>query len=223
MATILKQLTDYCDCIDKIEETDVEELIDLISMYTCWTSKPCENFLMGSRREIVTLPNCLNDCGVYTFIPFYHPYSVESFTFSLVEQNGTTETITPVTDFIYTVDEEFRLNLELPKCKCRPQCGCDSTFKLVAEYNAGYEEIPDCLLPVFCEALTWVVDKNKCDCECEPCEQDPITREPLIDGTTIDGQMRAFFVETLANQYKRQLSLISLCDKGHNIMWGFVV
>ncbi len=221
--TILKQLSDYCDCIDKIEETDVEELINLISVYTCWTSKPCETFLMGSRKEVVTLPNCLDDCGVYTFEPFYHPYSVESFTFTLVEQNGTTETATPVTDYIYTIDDVFRLNLGLDKCGCKPNCGCESTFKLVVEYEAGYEELPDCLLPVFCEALKWIAEKNDCGCGCEPCEEDPITREPLVDGTTLGGQLQIYMLEMLTNQYKRQLSLISLCDRGHNTLWGFVV
>lgn len=222
--TILEQLKTYCDCIDGIEEADVEELIDLISVYTCWTSKPCETFLMGSRKEVVTLPRCMDDCDVFTFEPFYYPFSEESFSFTLIEQNGTTETATPITDFAYSaVDEAFRLKLGLPECKCKPVCGCESTYKLLVTYDAGYEELPECLIPVFCAGLQWIKEKNACECECIPCEDDPITREPLVDGTTLKGQLQMYFLEMLTNQYKRQLSLISLCNNRHRTLWGFVV
>lgn len=222
--TIYEQLSTYCDCLDEVSESDIEELIDLISVYTCWTSKPCETFLMGSRKEVIDLPSCMDDCSVFTFKPFYYPYSVESFSFTLIEQDGTTEVATPVTDYIYSsVDEAFRLDLDLPECKCTPKCGCEKTYKLLVEYEAGYEEIPECLLPVFCAALQWIKEKNTCDCECEPCEEDPITREPLVDGTTIEGQLQIYFLEMLTKQYKRQISLISLCNTRNNTLWGFVV
>lgn len=220
--TIFEQLTNYCDCIDKIDETDVEELVNLISMYTCWTAKPCETFLMESRKEVVTLPPCKDDCGVYIFTPFYYPYSEDSFSFTLIEQNGITETATAITDFYYSsVDENFRLDLPLPDCTCSPNCGCESTYKLLVTYDAGYEELPECLIPVFCSALEWIKEKNTCDCECEPCQ---ITgAEGIIDGSKLEGTLKAYFLEMLTNQYKRQLSLISLCDRTRYTLWGFVV
>lgn len=220
--TIYEQLKAYCDCVDKVETSDIDELIDLISMYTCWTQKPCETFLMAERKEVITLPNCMDDCGVYIYTPFYQPFSEESFTFTLVEQNGITETATSITDYAYSaVDEAFRLNLGLPDCKCQPKCGCESTYKLLVTYEAGYEELPDCLIAVFCEALKHIVEKNDCDCNCEPCERD--TETGVIDGTTLNGTLQVYFLDTLTEQYKRQLSLISLCGRRNPPLWGFVV
>lgn len=219
---VFEQLKDKCNCID-VDEASVNELINLISVYTCWANEPCETFLMSTRREVIDLPNCQSGCDVFSFVPFYHPFVTESFVFKLVEQNGITETVTEITDYAYSeVDQAFRLELALPDCKCSPQCGCASTFKLLVTYDAGYEEIPDCLIPVFCEALQWILQKNECNCEnCEPCDSDDDVT--IIDTGTLTGQLQAFWLETLTNQYRRQLGLISLCSRNVSRIWGFVV
>lgn len=221
--TPLEQLTEYCDCLD-VAERDVYELINLISTYTCWAQSPCETFLQSERREVVNLPDCVDDCDVFEFEPFYQPFVTESFTFTLVEQNGITETLTPITDYIYSeVDGVFRMELPLPQCGCAPKCGCESKFKLLVTYIAGYETIPDCLLPLMCEALQWVAEKNKCDCtECEPCNQNNRSSSGEIDYTTLVGQLQSHFLTILTVQYFRQLSLISLCN-ARGRLWGVVV
>ena len=225
MITITEQLTEYCDCMDgKVNERDVDELINLISTFTCWAQKPCENFLQSERREVKELPNCINDCDVFEFTPFYAPFDKDSFTFTLVEQNGIEETVTEITDFVYSeVDGNFRLELPLPRCECKPKCGCDSTFKLLINYVAGYESLPECLLPLFCDALIWIYEKNKCDCaQCEPCDQS--YREPVqIDYTTLTGRLQEHFLTILTRQYFRQLSLISLCNRYMGQLWAVVV
>jgi hypothetical protein len=222
--TPLEQLTEYCDCTD-VEERDVNELISLISTYTCWAQKPCETFLLSERREVKDLPDCICDCDIFTFRPYFAPFEVDSFTFTLVEQNGINEIETPVTTYIYSeADEEFRMELPLPSCKCRPDpCGCKSKYKLVVTYVAGYENIPECLLPFFCESLQWIREKNKCDCEkCEGCEEQPLTKETMVDYTTITGQLQERIVAIMTRQYFNQLSLISLCRRVPDL-WGVVV
>ena len=218
--SVYEQLTEQCDCLE-VNDCDVDELIGLISAYTCWTQKPCETFLMSERTEVVELPRCLDECSVYVFEPFYRPFDPQSFTFTLIEQKGIEEIETPITDYKYSlIDENFRLALPLPNCKCRPKCGCDSTYKLIVSYNAGYEELPDCLIPVFCSALEWVRDKNNCCCEeCAPCDASQRTTEGRIDYTTLDGRLQDYFLNILSAQYIRQLSLISLCDSETN-MWA---
>ena len=49
--TVYDQLTEYCDCLD-VKETDVAELINLISVHTCWSEKGnlCGTFLQGDRQ-----------------------------------------------------------------------------------------------------------------------------------------------------------------------------
>lgn len=221
--TVVEQLTEYCDCLKQVDEKDVIELINLISTYTCWTRTVCETFLQSERREVVDLPNCVSGCDVFEFEPYYQPFDPESFVFTLVEQNGITETLTEITEYGYsTADGKFRLELPLPDCKCKPKCGCESTFKLIIDYVAGYEEIPDCLLPLFCEALQWIIVKNTCDCEeCEPCDTSKLDIG-IIDETTLTGNLQKHFLTILTKQYFRQLSLISLC-KRRQYIWGVVV
>lgn len=223
--TVFEQLSEYCDCLKSVDERSVNELITLISGYTCWAQKPCETFLTGERKEVIDLPNCGKDCDVFPFEPFYAPFNKDSFTFTLIEQNGIQEIATPITDYVYSeVDEQFRLELPLPDCKCKPKCGCESNFKLMVTYVAGYDEIPDCLLPLMCEALQWIIEKNTCDCsECEPC--DTGYREPKqIDYTTLTGRLQEHFLTVLTVQYFRSLSLISLCGKHRKgYLWGIVV
>lgn len=229
MEKILNQLTEYCDCIaEDVDEKNVYELIHLVSMATCWTQEPCDTFLFGTRKEVVDLDECIEDCGVFIFDPFYRPFDPASITFTLVEQQGIEEKSVSITDFIYSeVDDNFRLDLPIPTCDCIGQCtcGCRKNYKLVAEYNAGYEELPECLLPVFCEALYYIIEFNKCNCEdCPKCNEkyaDYITYS-LEDGASITDRLADFFVKVLAKQFIKELSLISLCD-GNRDIWGFVV
>lgn len=230
--TILEQLTEYCDCLTRevdgssvanFSAREVNELIMLISSYTCWSQTPCETFLQSERKEVKDVPSCVKDCDIYEFEPFYKPFDPESFVFTLVEQNGITETLTPISTYIYSeADEKFRLELPLPTCKCEDPCGCKSKFKLMVTYVAGYEELPDCLLPVFCEALKWVIDRNKCDCEaCNDCEN-KYAETHEIDYTKLTGRLQEHFLTVLTIQYFRQLSLISLC-RSRSELWGVVV
>lgn len=222
--TVLEQLTEYCDCVD-VKESDVNELISLISLKTCWASQSdkCGTFLTGERKEVIDLPNCVCDCDVFVFEPHYRPFDPDSFTFTVIEQEGITETATEITDYVYSaIDENFRMELPLPQCGCMPKCGCEKQYKLLVTYVAGYDEIPDCLLPVFCEALQWIKIKNTCDCkECEPCNSDNQT-EGVIDYSTLTGRLQDYFLRELTVQYERQLDLISVCEFQHDY-WAVVV
>lgn len=221
--TVVEQLTEYCDCLE-VKESDVNELITLISVQTCWTRKdnPCDTFLHGERREVIDLPDCRCDCDVFIFDPMYTPFDPDSFTFTFIEQEGITETATEITDYVYSVvDSNFRMKLPLPDCGCSTKCGCEKKYKLLVTYVAGYEEIPECLLPVFCEALQWIKEKNTCDCsECEPCQTEET--EGVINYATLTGRLQDYFLATLTKQYIQQLALISVC-KDCGGLWAVVV
>ena len=225
MVTPYEQLTEYCNCQD-VNERDVDELINLISTYTCWAQSPCETFLENERREVRDLPSCIeDDCFVYEFEPFFAPFDPDSFEFTLVEQNGITETSVSLSSFTYSeVDGNFKLELPLPSCKCQPKCGCESKYKLLVKYIAGYEGIPECLLPLMCEALYWIAEKNKCDCEdCEACDPTKNTDEGVINYASLGGRLQEHFLNVLTRQYFNQLSLISLCQRYKGELWGVVV
>ena len=223
--TIYEQLAEYCDCLTDVSERDVDELINLISSYTGWMQHTCETFLFTDRKEVIDIPDCIGSCDVYEFEPLYAPFDPSSFVFTLVEQNGIQETTTVLTDVNYSsVDEKFRLELPLPDCKCKtPKCGCESNFKLLVTYGAGYELLPECLLPLFCEALQWIAEKNKCDCDdCQPCNPSENTIQGVINYASLTGRLQEHFLTVLTVQYFRQLSLISI-QKRRGWLWGVVV
>lgn len=225
--TVYEQLKAYCDCFkdNEISDSDVDELIDLVSMATCWCLEPCETFLSSERTELIELPNCLDECDVLTFEPYFTPFEKDSFEFTLVEVQGIEETLIPITDYAYSeVSGVFRIDLPIGDCKCKPSCGCEAEYKLKVDYIAGYDEIPECLLPAFCEALQYVVERRKCDCEeCQECINYDEQTEVLVDNAaSITNQLKVYFVNLLSEQYKKQLALISLCNQYYSI-WGTVV
>lgn len=229
MEKILNQLTENCNCLkEEIDEPSVLQLINLISMATCWTQEPCDTFLFGERREVIDLDTCIDDCGVLTYEPFYHPFDPESFTFTLVKQKGLEETSVGIETYVYSeVDQNFRIDLPIPSCDCisKCTCGCKEGYKLLVEYNAGYEEIPECLLPIFCEALYYIIEFNRCNCEnCPQCNEKyaDIISYSIEEGASVTDRLADFFVRVITTQFIRELSLISLCE-GNDDIWGFVV
>lgn len=222
-SVIVDQLVGYCDCVD-VRHTDidkhVEELVHLVSQMCCWADEPpCATFLLEERREVVPLPDSID--SAYEFEPFYHPFVKDSFVFKLVEQTGTEETLTEVTDYAYSeVDEVFRLNLPISNSKCA--CS-DKTYKLLVTYDAGYESIPECLLPVFCNLLEVIKAKNTCHCESCNCEnessEDNVT---YASGDVVTVALETDLGKILVENYKKELGMLSLCDAPEDI-WGYVV
>lgn len=220
---MIEQLKAYCDCVD-VREEDVEELIHLVSVMTCWAKDPCETFLKSERMEVIDLPECV-ECGAFEFIPFYAPFDAESFTFTLVKTEGINETAIPISDFSYSeMREGFLVDLPLPDCRCLPcKCGCQPTYKLLVRYDAGYEGIPDCLLPLFCDMLKIIREKNNCDCsECQTCGSDEIVEVNYTEVADMEDRLKGFYMEIMIQNYKNLLGMISLCQRQKRV-WGFVV
>lgn len=242
---IYDQLKAYCECVD-VSEDDVAELVNVISLATCWQRTACETFLPGVRREVVDLPSCA-DCPI-TFEPYYQPFigertvteideetggiitkkvpfGIDDFKFYLVKIDGIVEEVTeiPSTDYAYHAsDGMFHIIPGLPSCKCGCNpCGCPPSYKLIAEYIAGYDEIPDCLLPVFCNVLEVIRAKNDCECDaacgCENGEQQITYAKGDVVTVALETDIGKLLVET----YKNQLGMISLCARKR--LWGFVV
>lgn len=241
------QVTQYCDCVKEITEKDVNDMIDVVSLATGWMLTPCETFELSDRREVIDLPSCM-DCP-YTFTPYFVPFDVSSFSFSLIATKGTERTITPVPDFLYTgfqsygcdcgtdmqYSGDFVVDTGLPKCtcSCKTECGCPTDYKLLVEYKAGYETLPDCLLPVMCNLLEVIHAKNTCDCGGCGCNSgDTVTYDAEGNITTQEikyksGDVVSVFLETdlgkmLVEQYKNQLGMMSLLKYTHDV-WGYVV
>lgn len=213
MEIIYDQLSEYCDCVE-FDNKDVTELVNLVSMATCWSGDPSLNgcsttFLQGDRREVIDLPDCM-DC-VFEYTPLYRPFVLESFTFTLVEIDGINETSTPLTAYSYsTLDGKFRIDLGLPcGCSCN-RCNCKPEKKLLVEYVAGYEAIPECLLPVFCNLLDVIHAKNKCDCN--NCGCDSETEDVrYATGDVVTVQVETDLGKMISQLITGELGLMSVC------------
>lgn len=234
MNAIVEQLRAYCACVEDITEADVAEMINVVSLASCWQRVPCETFLKGVRREVIDLPSCA-DCPI-TFEPYYQPFDVASFKFYLVKIDDLDEETTEITRFkyigasgggVYDPDfatGHFRVDPGLPSCKCGcdPCCGCPPEYKMIVEYEAGYDELPDCLLPVFCNLLEVIMAKRNCDCEtdcgCETQEEQIRYAKGDVVTVALETEIGKILVET----YKNQIGMISLCRE-RKYLWGIVV
>lgn len=221
--SIVEQLKAYCDCVEDITDEDVAELVNIISLATCWVVEPgdCKTFLTGARREVVDLPSCA-DCPI-VFEPYYYPFDEHSFKFYLLKVEGIEETMTEITSFRYSdVGHVFRIDTGLPSCRCAcPPCGCPPEYKLVVEYDAGYDELPDCLLPVFCHVLEVIKARRNCEC-CGDCGCETEQQIKYASGDVVSVQLETEIGQMLVQNYKNQLGMISLC-RGRKYLWGFVV
>lgn len=221
LADIVTQLEEYCPCVDSPDTEDIQEIVSIISMYTCWTNTPCETFLLGERREVVDLPPCL-DCA-FEFEPFYTPFDTESFDFVIVKQEGSTITEEHVDAVYNRATGKFIVDTGLPSCNCYRKCSpCKADIKLVVTYEAGYERLPECLLPVFCNLLEVIKAKNECDCEKDcGCNSENQQNIKYAEGDIVTVQVETELGKIILHQYMKQISLISLCVERH--IWGDVV
>ena len=244
--TIQEQLSTYCDC-STFTDKDVDEMIYLISQMTCWNSNSpkyntelCNTFLNGPRREVLDLPRCLPKCPAFYFHPFYYPFDMNSFEFKIAQVSGVTETIYDLKNVTWVESKgAFGIDLSeiIPSCKCLNVCQqCKDEFHLIVEYDAGYEELPECILPVLCNLLNVIEAKNNCDCDdCQACSSQQTTVNPVTGQVTASiqtikyasGDITTVQLETelarmLVNNYRNQIGLISLCNPPKEL-WGSVV
>lgn len=234
------QLSQFCECVKEVDDKDVEDMISVVSLATGWALEPCDTFEKSDRREVIDLPSCM-DCP-FEFEPYYYPFDAESFTFTLIKRKGLEEERTSLLNFRYSgfdIGEMkftggFLVDTGLPQCNCtcEDECGCPTEYKLLVEYTAGYELLPECLLPVFCNLLEVIHAKNSCDCNDCGCNGDTVTYDANGNITAQEikyksGDVVSVFLETdlgkmLVEQYKNQLGVISLLQQTHNV-WGMVV
>ena len=234
------QLSQFCECVKEVDDKDVEDMISVVSLATGWALDPCDTFEKSDRREVIDLPPCM-DCP-FEFKPYYYPFDAESFTFTLVKRKGMEEERTSLLNFRYSgfdigemkFNGGFLVDTGLPQCNCtcEDECGCPTEYKLLVEYTAGYELLPECLLPVFCNLLEVIHAKNSCDCNECGCNGDTVTYDANGNITAQEikyksGDVVSVFLETdlgkmLVEQYKNQLGVISLLKQTHDV-WGMVV
>lgn len=248
IVTIRDQLIDYCDCLnleeprdqyDHIYDRDLDQLIYLTSILTCWTQKPCETFLNSEREEIVDLAKykkCGCEGGLIEFKPFYAPFNqpgvvdVESMNIQLIVMKRLAEEVIDVApeDFVYSpYFNVWRVNIG--KYVGNIDCCCPGQYKVVFRYYAGYSLLPDCLLQLFCDLLHVVHDKNNCSCRtCQACKGTDTTEITDVDityseGDTASPKLREYLERLVIAAYTKEIGYISICPGTEKNIWSVVV
>lgn len=231
MTEIITQLRDYCGCLPEMDDGELEgnvaELIHLISTMTCWAQQPCETFLNSGRTETLSLQKaepCSCDSGVVSFEPYYRPFQEGTFKVSLAWQQGMEEKITELDPQDYRYSSNFGV-LRINAGRYMADCGCcPGEYRLVVTYDAGYELIPECLLPLFCEMLQLIYDKNNCSChDCQACENDSDVSIEYADGDRVSPEMEKYLTRLILDGHQKMMGLISLCGAGKGSIWGEVI
>jgi len=224
ISNIRGQIEGYCDCLPDVEddviERSIEQMIMIISKWTCWTTDICETFLHSKRTEYIDIDSidpcaCECDNNIVRHIPYFElGIDQYSFNVTLIKRSGIEETVTPVqsSDFAYSSHfKDLKVDLsDYVECFCK--CPPEST--LAIQYYAGFDCLPDCLLPFVCDMLHVLFEKNNCDCShcqtCKPSGTDPKIEPYGSNAKTIENYMS----KLIKKSYPMLLSQISLC---HNI------
>lgn len=215
MSTVYEQLYDYCDCIRKSDTRDykfdknIKLLIDLISTLTCWKGSPCETFLSSDREEVFdinAIQSCYCDNGLMIIDLDYPEVKEDTFTVILQKREGIKFENIELSENEYAYNPyENKLYIDLSEHGTNCQCDCTKLHKVIVQYTAGFEEIPECLLPIFCEYLSHVIELNRCQCNCTTCQEDETEESTEIT------DLEAYVKHSILVAYARQLETISRC------------
>lgn len=235
---IVEQLGNECRCLKDINRDSdlfayvVKDMINLVSQLTCWQQNPCETFLLEEREEFFDIGDyeqCGCNAGIVEIEPFYSPIEPGSMKITLLELNGTEvrEIDLPDSAFFYNVAWGNTVKINIKEYIRNGECCCPLQYKLRATYYAGYSDIPDCLLPLFCGLLHVVYDKNNCECStCAACAstEDVVVTAEYNGGDNISKLIDNYYTNIVLVAFKKQLGLISLCRaRLENQVWGVTV
>lgn len=230
---IYDQIAGYCNCMSEIDPCNVEkylaQLVDYVSMMTCWKRKSCETFL-SSEREEVFAPNYINDCGCdqgLTIIPLYYTHIFEptiQVTIQLRDGVNFCEVLVDPEDYSFdTYDNELYINLSKYLGLAGGQCDCTKFKQIIVRYIAGYDRIPDCILPIFCDLMSYIIELNACGCtQCTDCESGSMRDEEDFPKDENEQLIYTWIQQAVTTVYINQLGLMSLCGKKHDFL-GVVV
>lgn len=222
---IIEQLKSYCDCLKESDvkatnfESNIMQMINLLSTLLCWKSDTCDTFLLSERVEHfqpLDLDTCkCCDTHIMQFTLFYQLVRAESIDVTVKIRDGIHFRSVSVSKEDFSFNEcdntlwiDFK-NYDLPTL-----CDCDKVECIEVKYDAGYELLPDCLLPIFCDYLSYVIEMNRCKCGCDVCEQEEGNYDDIINYDSSEEQLTAYIAvrEHVIAGYKRQLEAMSLCE-----------
>lgn len=223
-------------------------VLRLFSMVTCWTDGVDDLFLMQTRKQQTTtkqLCGCRRDCCncdedqiviPLEFAPLYDDEGCMyvNGTISVVI-NGKVHREEIPTDYLYEHTDPFTNKLYIMRedfpdillwhnkccCLCRREC------TITIEYNAGYDILPDGLLPLICPLLT-KIDSAKVglsDCAAAMTQVVGLLKRKKVgnveyewsDNDSDTAVTQALFTDLFDVAMLAELEAISRCDDANGV------
>ena len=189
-ASIIELISDFCGITEENDKypTDKKVLwpliwqtLRIISSITCWDDNPGDLFLTQTRTQSypVKIEHCQCLCKLcdeaFVIIPLEYAPHPEDFMISVkisgmvngkfikeeLDIEELMEGFDEGRDRLYISKQVF-YDLIKSEDNC---CSCEYDFTVTLQYNAGYDEIPEGLLPIICYILNKVnngVDEEDC-------------------------------------------------------------
>lgn len=246
--SIVDKVKEDCKCVLSTDSDDainrlIAKALRAISVLTCWGDGECSTLLKGDRREEIDIDLDYCDCfgSVYKSAPFYNK-NVTVTSVKLIRITDTiAETTLSIVDsynetlgvFFINLNQQFTFSdgsTENPAI----QCGCcKAEYKLIIEYEAGYDDIPDCIMDILCRIIGFIkLSASGCETAQDAC----YIEDKVAFGTYVieksnaletikfsapDDKILKATVQMMQYYQVLELKAISICKKSS--IWGSVV
>lgn len=236
---ITQKLQDRCGCFDCDDgatmQRYMESFLRVLARLFCWTDGECDTILRAQRHEVIEVKD-FDICGCDAMVeikPYYFkgfdPTTLKVYMHKRQGLNREEYEITPDKYNWSFVDGTILINVtdELsPCCRCYDPCSCESEYKIILDYEAGYtsNNLPDCIFEAMCHFMSiFVAYQNQCGTldECANMDRlavgavleqksvDYIVRKWTVDKTSLD----IIYVKLINTWALKTLSSLSLCKK----------
>lgn len=236
---ITQKLQDRCGCFDCDDgatmQRYMESFLRVLARLFCWTDGECDTILRAKRHEVIEVKD-FDICGCDAMVeikPYYFkgfdPTTLKVYMHKRQGLNREEYEITPDKYNWSFVDGTILINVtdELsPCCRCWDPCSCESEYKIILDYEAGYtsNNLPDCIFEAMCHFMSiFVAYQNQCGTldECANMDRlavgavleqksvDYIVRKWTVDKTSLD----TIYVKLINTWALKTLSSLSLCKK----------
>lgn len=232
----------HCQCFNCDDGVLVQQymgtFLSVLARIFCWVDEDCATILKTQRREVLELGDYeICDCkAIFEFKPYYHKgFDPSTMKLYLHVRQGMDRDVIELDDSMYNwdwVDGTYLVDMSQyikPCCKCTRCCGCETTYKLVVTYEAGYtaETMPPCIIDALCHFMNvFVAYQNDCGSlnDCMQMDRlavgsvlkrkqvDTIVRECEIDNESID----RVYMKLIYKWAFHSLSMLSLCQIKHD-------
>lgn len=238
LVKITDKLKSYCSCVNFEDEAVIEQYLEsflrVLARLFCWVDGECATILKSERQEVLEVKD-YETCGCDAYMEikpyFFKGFDAGTLTVALQSKNGMNREYIelPSDKWNYSfLDGTIIVDLSdyLKVCCCKSNhCGCETTYKLVLNYEAGYtaDTLPVCVYEAMCHFLQiFIAYQNKCgsldDCAnldklavgavLQQKSVDYIVRRWTIDETSID----RIYVRLINRWALQALSSLSLCS-----------